>query len=251
MASVDVGGGPPITTNVSTRTRATRLLTTLVADGVRRGERILVGFDFSFGYPAGTPWGLDDLAARIVDDARNRNNRFDVAAALNDQVGDGPGPFWGFPSTRSSPTATTKKPRDLGLPEFRATEMALRAAGRRPFSCWQLIGAGAVGGQTLVGLPRLAELRRELAGRGIELEIWPLDAGLRVPAAQVVAAEIWPSMLPLEVGATAVRDELQVISCALWLLGLDGVGGLDALFTPDGAPDDLVVRREGWILGVR
>ncbi len=250
IASVGAGSGPLATTNVPTRTRAVDVLEALLGDAARRGERVLVGFDFSFGYPAGTPWGMDELADRIEDDERNRNNRFDVAAELNARVGDGAGPFWGFPASRTTPVATTKKPGDLGLPEFRSTESVLHRRGLRPFSCWQLLGAGAVGGQSLVGIPRLVELRARLAGSGVGTEIWPIDAGAGVPGAQVVVVEIWPSMIPTDASAGAVRDEAQVASCAHWLLGLDATGRLDALFTPIGAPVDDVLRREGWVFGV-
>ena len=59
-----------------------------------RGRRLLIGFDFPFGYPAGTAarLGLRGLAwrnlwqtleDRIADGKDNRNNRFDVAESLN------------------------------------------------------------------------------------------------------------------------------------------------------------------------
>ena len=43
---------------------------------------------------------------------------------------------------------------------FRAAEEVLRSQGRRPFSSWQLFGAGAVGSQSLLGIPMLDRLRR-------------------------------------------------------------------------------------------
>ena len=70
---------------------------------------MLVGFDFPLGYPAGfaarlglsgPPWRAvwDEIAGLITDDERNRNNRFDVADALNRRVSGGGFPFWGCPA---------------------------------------------------------------------------------------------------------------------------------------------------------
>ena len=67
------------------------------------GERVLAGFDFPFGYPAGfarAVTGRDDplalwaaLADRVRDGDDNANNRFDVARDLN-RLLPGTGPFW-------------------------------------------------------------------------------------------------------------------------------------------------------------
>lgn len=67
------------------------------------GRRVMVGFDFPFGYPqgfaravAGTddPLALWDWVAERIEDAPKGNNRFDVAGAINLSLG-GKGPFWG------------------------------------------------------------------------------------------------------------------------------------------------------------
>lgn len=99
-----VSGGEPHEHYHRTRAEAlAHVRATLVAH-VREGRRALVGFDFPYGYPAGLasfvardglpPWRAvwSWLAERIEDDARNRNNRFEVAAELNRMLGDGPGP---------------------------------------------------------------------------------------------------------------------------------------------------------------
>jgi len=41
-------------------------------------------------------------------------------------------------------------------------ERKLLASGRRPFSVWQLLGCGAAGSQTLLGLPVCERLRAGL-----------------------------------------------------------------------------------------
>lgn len=88
--------------NPATREEATSQLQEALERFVSKGKRVLVGFDFPFGYPGGfanafsrgdlegcSPWRFtwDRLKAEIKDDAKNRNNRFDVARALNRQVG--------------------------------------------------------------------------------------------------------------------------------------------------------------------
>jgi hypothetical protein len=74
-----------------------------LADHLDAGLRVLIGFDFPFGYPAGVARQLtgkdsalalwDWIAARITDDATNANNRFDVASEFNAAF-DGIGPNW-------------------------------------------------------------------------------------------------------------------------------------------------------------
>ena len=147
-------------------------------DSLCRGPgRTLLGVDFSLGYPAGTaealglsgtPWRAvwTLLSALVVDADDNANNRFEVAADLNRRIGGGPGPFWGCPPSRRSPTLTTTKTRPDPLAEWRIVEAELRRGGHRPFSGWQLLGVGSVGSQSLVGIPRLAALERSLRARG-------------------------------------------------------------------------------------
>nr|MCU0261302.1 hypothetical protein [Ilumatobacteraceae bacterium] len=205
--------GAPDLHNVRTRAAAEALLGELV-DGA--DDRVLVGFDFPFGYPAGTAAALGLrgqpaeatrrlLVDLVVDDHRNRNNRFDVAGELNRRIGDPAGPFWGRPAHRPVAGLDTTKPRPFARAEYRAAERWCRANGRYPFSCWQLLGAGAVGSQAMLGLPvieRLAE--RPHVG------IWPFDAG---PGhAGVLLAEIWPSGFAVDRHLHPVKDAAQVWS---------------------------------------
>lgn len=257
-------GGRPDTTNVATRAQAVDLL----ADLIRGGGRCLLAVDFSLGYPAGTAqafglrgrpwtatWAL--LGDAVVDDDRNRNNRFAVASDLNARAGSGPGPFWGCPpAARTSTLTSTKVPPDP-LPTWRCAEFRLGASGRRPFSCWQLLGAGAVGSQTLLGIVALGRLVDRLAADpSFTVDVWPFTTGLRPPsvdAQQVVIAEAWPSMidLPRRRDDGRTKDEMQVVELSRVLAGLDAEGRLDALFSPD-VPATLVddvVAEEGWLLG--
>jgi precorrin-8X/cobalt-precorrin-8 methylmutase len=249
----------------------------------------LLGADLSLGYPAGTAaalglaggphasmWAL--LAERIEDDERNRNNRFEVAAWMNEQISGGAAPFWGCPPSRSAPTLTPTKPPpaatseplhcrstgssrrsrgrgldlDHGLSEWRHVEAQLRESGHRPASSWQLLGAGSVGSQSLTGVPVLERLRRLLPER---FEVWPFTTGLDVPEVRtgsVVVCEVWPSLWPIEIGHGRIRDEVQVESTARRLADLDSRGELAAAFCPAVATEirACIESEEGWVLGV-
>src|SRR4029077_7559525 len=94
--------------NPATRHGAKTLLAEWLSTAMSRNARVLMGFDFPFGYPAGfaarlglsgPPWrAVWDEIARLVEDGEdNDNNRFAVAAALNERVSAGAFPFWGRP----------------------------------------------------------------------------------------------------------------------------------------------------------
>lgn len=239
------------TSNPATRSEAMHELD----DVCRRGGRTLVGVDFSLGYPAGTasalglggpPWrAIWDLLSAAVDDADdNTNNRFEVASTLNARIGQGPGPFWGCPPSRRTTTLTSTKVDPSPLSEWRTVEAELRRRGRRPFSSWQLLGAGSVGSQSLLGIARLARLERALTASGLTVDIWPFTGD--DPTADVVIGEVWPSLHPLPDRAGRVRDEVQVIETAQWLARCRPFGVERAL----GDHDARIVRiEEGWVLG--
>ena len=268
IASVDVDDHAAVASeNVPTRAAATEVLEASIADG--GGARTLVGIDVSLGYPAGTAaalgcagvpweatWAL--LEDEIVDDDRNRNNRFEVAAELNKRqrgqtppsfVDSAPGPFWGCPAGRAGPHLAPTKPVSFGaLGEWRHTEEVLRDAGARPSSVWQLLGAGAVGSQSLLGIPWLSRMRRRR-----RLDVWPFTTGLRPPevaAGGAVLAEVWPSMFPTPTGEP--RDRMQVEATAARLAAADRTGELAGWFSPPVAAEwrDAVEHEEGWVLGV-
>lgn len=248
--------------NLPTRAAAIEFLTDLIETDPPRST--LIGVDFSLGYPAGTAAALglvgaewsamwDLLADRITDDDRNANNRFSVAAELNRRLTGAAAPFWGCPpSVRTDHLGGTKPSAATDLAEFRAVEQILRGRGARPFSSWQLLGAGAVGSQSLVGIARLHGLRRRLGER---LHIWPFTTGLTAPPlddSSVVLVEVWPSMHPTMQVDGEVRDAAQVRTTARSLVEADTSGDLDAWFSP--SPPSTVARsvvaEEGWVLGV-
>lgn len=262
--------GPGAPANPSTRTEAIGSLIEVFEH--HPDERILVGFDFSFGYPHGFAAALTGdrhaewsavwrwLADAVSDDHRNRNDRFEVAARLNAHLRAtvGTAPFWGHPgATAIDDLARTKPESYAPFDEFRITEHRVRAAGHRPFSAWQLAYAGSVGSQILMGLRALEHLRRRptLADR---VRIWPFETGVgsesgRIVPGEILVAEIWPSMFPLDGSRHDVRDAAQVLTLVDRILDADGSGEIDGWFDPllDDEERHRVLTQEGWTLGVR
>ena len=90
ICAVDRDGSERLIENPRTRHGAKILLGELLSDATARNERVLLGFDFPFGYPAGfaqrlglaatPPWRAvwDEIAARLTDGANNQNDRFKV-----------------------------------------------------------------------------------------------------------------------------------------------------------------------------
>ncbi len=248
-----------------TRAEAVERLASLLDAERRAGRRLLAGFDFPFGYPAGvagrltgTPealalWGW--LAGAIEDDAGNRDNRYAVAERIN-SAWDGRGPMWGRPAHWHHPDVPVKarerQPRDHP-PENRLADE--RAQGAK--TVWQLAYNGSVGSQVLLGLPALERLRADprLAGH---LAVWPFETGLAAPEAPIVLAEVYPSLIRAAVAAARregeVPDAAQTRVNALAFARLDAEGDLAPLFAgpPDLSPAArrLVETEEAWILGL-
>ena len=250
-----------------TRHEALDRLAGLIAGELDAGRRVVVGFDFPFGYPAGVAERLtgtasapalwDWLAERIEDAEDNANNRYDVAAAINEKYRDIVGPCWGRPAKWNYSTIPLKKSQrtcqEPQPPERRIADRHAKGAK----TVWQLAYAGSVGSQMLLGLPALKRLVTDprIAGRAA---IWPFETGLRAPDAPAVIAEVYPSLLRNEVrarqGENEILDRAQVRVNAEAFARLDAGGGLAPLLA--GAPHltpaerRIVETEEAWILGL-
>lgn len=221
------------------RQQAEQWLRTFLDAELAAGRRVLVGFDFPFGYPNGfcraltgqdDPLVLWDWFADRIEDAPKANNRFDLAGEINRTLGGGKGPFWANGLRRDiTGLPRTKSEYANPFPEKRAVEEAAKGA----FTCWQMAGAGAVGGQVFMGLPVLARLRQDYP-----VAVWPFQT-LDAPVAFV---EIWPSLTLGQEPDGIVRDAWQVREIARQLAGL----------APDRLADMLAVSapEEGWIFGL-
>jgi precorrin-8X/cobalt-precorrin-8 methylmutase len=250
--------------NPPTRHAARALLGEWLSAARGAGERVLVGFDFPFGYPegfaarlgvAGPPWRAvwDEIAALVTDDEENRNNRFEVAAEFNRRVSAGAFPFWGCPKGRDTGFLAPKHHRRHeadGLAERRLIDCYMRTA--QP--CWKLLGTGSVGGQVLTGIPVVRALRDD--PRWSErAQVWPFETGLRpTEGAAIVFAEVYPSLWRVAPAPGEPKDSAQVRAVVDFFAARDRKGELAAFFAGDPAltaeQRRVVETEEAWTLGV-
>jgi hypothetical protein len=257
-------GGDETLVNPPTRRAAKALIADWLGAARAKDERVLLGFDFPFGYPAGfaarlglsgAPWRAvwDEIAGLITDDEGNRNNRFDVADALNQRVSGGPFPFWGCPAAPVRTHLRGKHHRrhdSDGLPERRLVDLYIPSA--QP--CWKLLGIGSVGGQALTGIPIARALRDDPRWQATA-RVWPFETGLCAPsAARIVMAEVYPSLWTVSPAPGEPKDRAQVRAVAQFLAERDSAGELAALFAGDPGltPRERkqIETEEAWTLGV-
>jgi hypothetical protein len=258
--------------NIDTRLKARAFLEDMVAKLTRRGDRVLLGFDFSLGYPAGTAkaLGLDlstrapweamhaHLSSKLKDKADNSNPRYAIAAGMNYAISKGPYPFWGAPARDVVSTLASTKPDFTGqpLPEFRLAESNLRDRKLgQPKSVWQLAYTGSVGSQSLTGIPHVHALRATWPNA----RIWPFETGTGelteddLEGVEVVIAEIYPSLVKAKPEKGETLDEVQVREIARHYSQLDEKGLLGAAFSTGKSLDEGKIEQiqteEGWILG--
>ncbi len=216
-------------------------LAALIDGELSAGRRLCLGFDFPFAYPAGfaravtgrdDPLAVWDWFADRVEDAAKANNRFDIAGDLNLALGQGRGPFWGNGLKRDiKGLPRTKAGYVNPFPDRRAVEHLAKGS----FTCWQMAGAGSVGGQVMTGLPVLLRLRRRF---GVRIAAWPFEP-LTAPVALV---EIWPSLTLGPAPDGWIKDAWQVSEVARGLSVLPPGDLARAL--------SVAAPVEGWILGV-
>jgi precorrin-8X/cobalt-precorrin-8 methylmutase len=252
--------------NLPTRTAARDWLVAVLDRLLGQGRRIMIGVDFSLGYPRGfaeilhraVGEGAADLSAatvrrvvsaHIVDHISNANNRFEVANAVN--AASATAMFWGRPAHR---TALTSLGTTLAVPEglapnplerFRRTEVV---SGQRLATNWQLLGVGSVGSQVLMGLPVIDALVRRF-----DAAVWPFDPH---EDSAVVIAETWPGLFAVGQPDGEVRDAWQVRSTAQRLAGFTEEEWQRSFSPPSllSLSDEeraVVTREEGWMFGVR
>lgn len=258
--------------NPKTRLEARKLLDDLLAKLTGRGDRVLLGFDFSLGYPAGTakalgldvdtqaPWQAMQahLASKLKDKPDNSNARFAIAAGMNYAISKGPFPFWGAPARDVVSTLGSTRPDfdNAPLEEFRAVERHLKDTGKgNPKSGWQLAYAGSVGSQSLTGIPHVYGIRQS----NTDARIWPFefpDGNLNeetLTGVSLVICEIYPSMIPVKPESGEVLDAAQTREIAHYYADLDAKNSLQGCFSTGKMLDQQKILQiqaeEGWILG--
>ena len=238
--------------NPATRREAVRRIERLLEKATAAGRRLLVGFDFPFGYPAGTARMLTDrdgweavwsrIAEVIEDDPRNANNRFDAAALLNAAF-EGEGPFWGNGIQRDIPGLPRKKPPSGWGVNLPANLRHAESEVKRAQEVWKLSGAGSVGSQALTGIAALEGLR-DRAGA----QVWPFET--LGEGRSHVLAEIYPSLIEPNPGHE-VKDARQVDAFAAALQKLDELGELKRHLRAPSQMPAAVREEEGLILGMQ
>ncbi len=246
--------------NSGTRKEAIVLLEQRLTDAREHGERVLVGFDFAFGYPKGAAhlisgqhsWrGLWGTLSRLISDGPdNKSNNYEVADRLNAGFPT-PGPrFWGRPAILPHVNLLTNK--SGASFDVVAEKRIVESLAKGTKAIWQLHYNGAVGSQAMLGIPRLEQLRQS-PRVGREVAVWPFETDFeRRLTAAIVIAEIYPSLFEID-PAVQPRDRAQVEAVASGFARFDGNGLLGELLA---APADLtdedreaVLREEGWIVG--
>ncbi|MFC1836571.1 cobalamin biosynthesis protein CbiG [Thermodesulfobacteriota bacterium] len=258
------------TCNPPTRHQAMKEIKELLVALSDRGIVTLVGFDFPYSYPIGFSEALGlaegprwkgiwkKITSLITDTAKNGNNRFQVASALNKRITGQKGPFWGCPATEVTKFLSTRKSDSMqpeALAEFRITES--RRNGLK--SVWQLYYNGSVGSQALMGIPYLLALRADPRLSEVST-VWPFETGFcslnseSLSGRLIVHAEIYPSLIQAKVPTGQVKDQAQVEALAEYFSTLDAENRLAGLFdAPEGLSDNERIAAEsaeGWILGM-
>lgn len=258
IGECDTAGNGPDPVNIPTRAAAMGYLEARLLAARARRERVMLGFDFVFGFPRGTArelTGRDDwqaiwalLADLIEDGDDNRSNRFEVAGKLNRRIGAPH--FWGRPHQHEYPDLDPKRPVHgyPRLPERRRAEAEVGST--QPV--WKLTYTGSVGSQSLLGIARLEKLRRHPV-LGPDIAVWPFETGFSGPSDNPIwLVEIYPSLFGRD-RSIEPADKGQVLAASRGFARADREGTLAQMLTPkaDLAPDerDLVCGEEGWIAG--
>jgi hypothetical protein len=153
-----------------------------------------------------------------------------------------------------------------GRGRMRVTERAQEAAGCKPYSNFNLVGAAQVGKSSLTGMRLLHRLHGAVP-------VWPIDP---LPPAGPVICEIYTTIAAIAAGRSAARSKIRTgaeLDTALARLGSDAfghAGPIDdhtsdavitaawlrhaahdpALWHPSGLTDEIAAT-EGWTFGAR
>jgi hypothetical protein len=163
-----------------TNGRSRSELMAAIIDTARNDDRLVLGLDFAFGFPA---WWARELD--FVDIAHVWRTMLNAGEHL---LSEPKPPFWG--AAGSSPPADDRR--------YRATDQRLLDEGLQPKSVFQLDGPGAVGRGSIRGMPFLVELH------DVGFSIWPFHQ----PGWPRVV-EIWPRVFtgPLDKGRFSARHQ--------------------------------------------
>ncbi|MGB9390912.1 MAG: hypothetical protein WCB70_13140 [Xanthobacteraceae bacterium] len=278
----------PLTDSPRSRTEAIELIEPVLERAIRSKQRVLLCFDFAYGYPvdfaaalqAATgksdrdlPWVTlwQYLSEHVKDDEgtapgakpSNRSNRFEVANRINALLSTAPdaaGPFWCASPASAYPYIPQRRPPEPFQTAQSYVVRGLRLTDKRARSGspFRLFGTASVGSQSLTGIARLSQLRNDPKLAAVSA-VWPFETGWATKAKWlprhilVLHAEIYPSVrdpLPDD-----IKDRGQVRAIWQWTRDLDRDNLLWCEFcrpieVETGSKEDLAIQlTEGWILG--
>jgi hypothetical protein len=286
IAHGDIEDDSPQTQSPSSRTQAVELIRSLLHEWVNNRSRVLVCFDFAYGYPvdfaaalesatgkSDLPWRLvwqylsetveDDIGTLPDRQPSNRSNRFETANLINSALStsrETAGPFWCSAAEAAYLHIPQRQPEQPFVSAQGYLIKPLRLTDKRAKSGtpFRLFGTASVGGQSITGIPRLYQLRNEpkLAPRST---VWPFETGWAIKASwlpnhiSIVHAEIYPSVR--EPKPDPIKDRGQVHAAWEWARDLDRQDQLwyefarPAYIEPGSKEDIAAQLTEGWILG--
>jgi hypothetical protein len=234
----------------------------------RRGVRVCLGQDHTFGIPIGLAreLGISQLSWRSAlgafldgkydpDAPAFRDLRQFVCAMNRWLMAHGRRPYFWSATKAESYQVPGRDPRrgETDKCSYRLTDRCKSQFGRGDPKPFNRIGdPGTVGGQSILGMLRIRELIERCEQERIQLRFWPFD-GLDIFDPEYerahVAVEPYPSALrPKGVKQTDANDALYT---ALAVQEADLKGQAGRLFDLSRLrPSDVsVVRLEGWIVG--
>jgi hypothetical protein len=264
-------GGLAESLNPPTRHEAMAIVTDRLLLARRACERIMLGFDFVFGYPAGAAEAIVGVFTDVAHSPGLTSPLAGEVAQLGapapSEAGRGGGKprwsrLWSLLHRLTVDNHDNASNRFLVAAEINRRLVAPHYWGhphqhryddlhpRRPAGyaqiperrraeilartaqpVWKLTGAGAVGSQSLLGIARLETLRRH-AVLGADIAIWPFETDFADKLIRpITVVEIYPSLFPLADASVAPKDRAQVETCVRHFAALDRAGHLAAFLS--------------------
>lgn len=259
FAELERGSSPQSFVNQFTRFDAVWYLMQRIFHHNSNGRRVLCGFDFSYAFPQGfwnvltgehEKWmdmikgmaeGIANLPA-IVDKPESNARKWAELAnrKIVRNVETRIGPFWGPGFTQTTdPKFSYSKTK---FAEYRAVEK--RDSGFKPI--FKIGGQGAVGLQSLCGIPYLHHLKTTCTQQKVDLHCWPFD-GWETNGYAHLLVEWYPALYNSE----KKTHESDALACVKWAAEQDTNDLLRDYLIPDISEKDRdQASIEGWVLGI-
>lgn len=262
VLAIALGAGQTeIVSGISTRRALARFLPRLLEAATRAKIHVLFGQDHQYGIPVALLPELDGAAGAwrtamrrvFVEGPLGKHavagDAGAFGAAANQWLSDKNLPKYFWSATKAAKYGVPRQnPRPAtGVCQHRLTEIR----GKVLFNFSRLGDNGAVGGQTIVGIPHVLALLDGSAAAGVQVRVWPFDA-LRLADLDEchLAIEVYPSRV--RCAGVAQSDIHDAIACTAWAQHKDRSATLARELDLSGlsAVDQARVKLEGWIAGI-